>query len=143
MSHRGRQGTSRGRGTSVGATVATNHNNTNTASRGRRQGHAVTSSSTRELLPRAKANTRPAQIVLDNTIQRRTSEQVQRDKETKRAAAEATAQANQIAEDNGIQRIAAIEDGMRREDEAYKKNAARPDLQADKAKGADYLTCSS
>ena len=90
---------------------------------------------TRETLPREKANTNPAQIIKDNTQQRRTSEQVRQDNKKAAAAAAATKDANEKAERDRIQRLAEAEDDLRKEDVEYKKHAMRPDLLPSKGKG--------
>lgn len=77
---------------------------------------------------RDKANTRPGQIIIDNTQKRRTSAQVQED-----AMAAAAAKAEKQAADARLKatkvgKIAAAEDKLRQEDEVTRKNAERPDL---------------
>jgi hypothetical protein len=91
-----------------------------------------------------KANINPAQIIKDNTQQRRTSEQVRQDNERAAAAAIATKDANEKAERDRIQRLADAEDDLRKEDVEYRKHAMRPDLLPSKGKGTGQLaTCYS
>jgi hypothetical protein len=80
---------------------------------------------------RAKKNYRPAQVVFDHTIQRRTSEQVKADEakaRTEAAAAEATAIAHMKSQ---FDRCAAVEDAMQADDNAKSLEALRPDLHID------------
>ena len=79
---------------------------------------------------RAKKNYRPAQVVFDYSIQRRTPEQVKADQakaKAEAAAAEAAAAANKQTQ---LDRVAAIEDALEEED-MQSLDVLRPDLYID------------
>jgi len=77
---------------------------------------------------RDKANTRPGQIIIDNTQKRRTSTQVQEDAMAAAAAKAAKQAADARLKATKVAKIAAAEDKLRQEDEVTGKNAERPDL---------------
>lgn len=85
---------------------------------------------------RETANTKPAQIIIDNIQKRRTSAQVQEDARNAAAAKAAKQAADAELKAEKIARIAAAEDKLRREDEDAKKNAERPDLVVGKKRGS-------
>ena len=77
---------------------------------------------------RAKKNYRPAQVILDNRVQRRTSEQVKADQakaEAEAAAAKAAAAAHNQSQ---LDQVRAIEDSMQAEENARSLDDLRPDL---------------
>jgi hypothetical protein len=77
---------------------------------------------------RAKKNYRPAQVVFDYSIQRRTSEQVKADQAKAKAEA-AAAEAAAVAEkQNQLDRVAALEDAMQAQQDAHSLDDLRPDL---------------
>lgn len=83
---------------------------------------------TKERPTRAKKNYRPAQVLLDYSIQRRTSEQVKADQakaKTEAAAAEATAKAHHEIQK---EQIAALEDAKQAEEYSRSLEELRPDL---------------
>ena len=118
-------------GTGHGTPTDRGHGGTAAVPRGR--GHPIPEK-VRKMIPRAKANTHPGQIVNDNKQQRRTSEQVQEDNKRATAAAAATRDANERVEREKIQRVADAEDKLRKEDIRYKSYAMRPDLHSSKGK---------
>ena len=80
---------------------------------------------------RAKKNYRPAQVVWDYSIQRRTSEQVKADQvkaKAEAAAAEAAAKAHQEGQKA---QVAALEDAKQAEEYAQSLEELRPDLHID------------
>jgi hypothetical protein len=80
---------------------------------------------------RAKKNYRPAQVVLDHTIQRHTSEQVKADQAKAKADAAAAKAAATAHLQSQKDQVAALEDSM--QDEAYTRSQEelRPDLHID------------
>jgi hypothetical protein len=79
---------------------------------------------------RAKKNYRPAQVVLDHTIQRRTSEQVKVDQAKAKADAAAAEAAAAAHKQSQLDQVAALEDAMQEED-AHSLDILRPDLYID------------
>jgi hypothetical protein len=77
---------------------------------------------------RAKKNLRPAKVVLDYTIQRRSSNQVKID-QAKAKADTAAAEAATIAhKQNQLNQVASLEDAMQAREDAEALEAIRPDL---------------
>src|ERR1700679_3155 len=79
---------------------------------------------------RAKKNYRPAQVVLDHTIQRRTSEQVKVDQAKAKADAAAAEAAAVAHKQSQLDQVAALEDAMQEED-AHSLDILRLDLYID------------
>src|SRR5258707_15396133 len=77
---------------------------------------------------RAKKNLRPAKVVLDNTIQRRSSKQVEIDKAKAKADAIAAEAAAITHKQNQLNRVASLEDAMQAREDAEALEAIRPDL---------------
>jgi hypothetical protein len=91
---------------------------------------------------RAKKNYRPAQVILDNTIQRRTSEQVKADQAKAKADAAAAEAADVAHQQNQKNRVAALEDAMQAEEYAQSLEDLRPDLHHKSASNTDVETLS-
>ncbi len=77
---------------------------------------------------RAKKNLQPAKVVLDNTIQRRSSKQVEIDKAKAKADAIAAEAAAITHKQNQLNRVASLEDAMQAREDAEALEAIRPDL---------------
>jgi hypothetical protein len=80
---------------------------------------------------RAKKNFRPAQVIFDNTIQRRSSEQVKADAAKAKAEAAAIEDAATAHRKSQVDRCAALQDAMQARDNARLLEARRPDLYID------------
>lgn len=80
---------------------------------------------------RAKKNYRPAQVVLDYTIQRRTSEQVKADQAKAKMDAAAVESAAIAHNQSQMDQVAALEDALQVEDDAQSLEYLRPDLHID------------
>jgi hypothetical protein len=78
---------------------------------------------------RKAVNSRPSTDVLSGNIRRRTSEQVKKDQEAKKAATIAVERSNDSAKRQKQERIANLEDNLRKEDVLWEKMSVRPDLQ--------------
>ena len=78
---------------------------------------------------RAKKNYRPAQVVLDNTIQRRTSEQVKVDQAKAKKEAAAAEAATMAHKQRQLEQVAALEDTLQTHNDAQLLEDLRPDLQ--------------
>jgi len=80
---------------------------------------------------RAKKNYRPAQVVLDHTIQRRTSEQVRADQAKAKMDAAAAESAAIAHKQSQLDQVTALEDALQVEDDAQSLEYLRPDLHID------------
>lgn len=85
-------------------------------------------SSTRAHVARSKANIHPGQIQLDSQIKRRTKEEIRTDNAQADAEAVEIQQEAEAVEKTTVQKLAAAEDKLRREDKEYDIHASRPDL---------------
>src|SRR5258708_12814740 len=77
---------------------------------------------------RAKKNLQPAKVVLDNTIQRRSSKQVEIDKAKAKADAIAAEAAAITHKQNQLNRVASLEDAMQAREDAETLQAITPHL---------------
>src|SRR5258707_2358333 len=77
---------------------------------------------------RAKKNLRPAKVVLNNTIQHRSSKQVEIDKAKAKADAIAAEAAAITHKQNQLNRVASLEDAMQAREDAEAVEAIRPDI---------------
>src|SRR6266403_4619646 len=80
---------------------------------------------------RTKKNFRPVQVIFDNTIQRRSSDQVKADTAKAKAEAAAIEDAATVHRKSQMDRCAALQDAMQARDNARLLEAARPDLYID------------
>jgi hypothetical protein len=77
---------------------------------------------------RAKKNFRPAQVILDNTIHRRSAEQKKADDAKAKADAAAAESAMAIQKKSQLERCATLQDALQTRDNARSLEALRPDL---------------
>lgn len=78
---------------------------------------------------RKAVNSRPSTDILNGNVRRRTSEQVKKDQEAKKAASVAAEQSNVTARRLIQEQIARLEDDLRKEDIRMEMQSVRPDLQ--------------
>ncbi|KAN0111553.1 hypothetical protein V8E52_008392 [Russula decolorans] len=110
------------------ADMAQSKTRVNARSVGRGRGRGRDSQATAGAIATQKKNYRPAQVVLDHMIQRRTSEQVKADQAKAKADAAAAKAAATAHLQSQKDQVAALEDSM--QDEAYTQSQEelRPDL---------------